>query len=116
MREFKCKTAESKITQEMLEFCQCSQPTIVRWVKEWQVDGEPLGFKRGGRWIVNVDRLNKFMRGAGDPRADTKGGPRPMPIRNEKRINCKHYDECLDTAARFNKEIPCSSCDKYEGK
>jgi hypothetical protein len=115
MKEFKCKTEESKITRDILEFCQCTHPTMVRWIKEWHVDGKPLGYKRGGRWVVNIKRLNRFMQGDGDHYCDIGRKPKPIPIRNEKKTNCKHYTECFDTATRFNKEIPCSSCDKYEG-
>lgn len=117
MKEFRSETEESKITQEMLDFCQCSHPTMVSWIKGWLVDNKPLGRKVAGRWRVNVAQLNKFMKGHGKPNPKARQyKPMSVPRSREKGKGCKFYDECLDTAAQFNTEMPCSSCDKYEKK
>ena len=107
---------ESKITQEMLDFCQCTHPTIVGYLKNWLVDGKPIGRKIGGRWLVNIALLNKFMKGHGKPAKVQKQTARKIVYDRSERRNCLHYSECLDTAAHFNTEMPCQICDKYKKK
>jgi hypothetical protein len=115
MKEFKADREEVKITKELLTFCQCAHPTLVSWIRDWLVDNKPLGRKVGGRWLVNVVQLNKFMKGQGRPNPKARQyKPQSVPQNRGKGKGCKFYDECLDTASRFNSNMPCGSCDKYE--
>ena len=53
---------------EVVEIAKTTRPTAINWLKNWEVDGLPLGVKRGGRWFAFPDRLIKFLQGHGTRR------------------------------------------------
>jgi hypothetical protein len=70
----------SKITPEVLDYAQCSKPTLISWLRSFRIitttnefgeeDGEihswPVGVRVGGRWIINLDLLDLLLRGEGE--------------------------------------------------
>lgn len=112
-KDFMPETEESYITQEMLAHAACSPPTLIKWIKEWEIDGKPIGFKRGGRWVVNIPRLNKFLRGHGKKKESKTAKPRLKRGRRDK-PECVHYPECLESASMADLAYVCpSGCPDY---
>lgn len=61
---------------EVVEIAKTTNVTARNWLKNWEVDGKPLGIKRGGRWYAFPDRLIKFLQGEGTRRKNgTKTNP-----------------------------------------
>lgn len=50
---------------EAMEVSGATRPTIITWIRNYTVDDKPLGYKRGGRWIVRTDQFISFLRGGG---------------------------------------------------
>ena len=59
-------------TTEVVQIAKTSRVTAVNWMKNWEVEGLPLGIKRGGRWFAFPDRLIKFLQGNGTRRKNGK--------------------------------------------
>lgn len=59
-------------TTEVVEIAKTTRVTAIHWMKNWEVDGLPLGVKRGGRWFAFPDRLVKFLQGRGSRRKNGK--------------------------------------------
>ena len=57
---------------EVVEIGKTTRPTAINWLKNWEVDGLPLGIKRGGRWMAHSGRLIKFLQGKGNRRPRDK--------------------------------------------
>jgi hypothetical protein len=53
---------------EVAEIAKTTRVTAINWMRNWEVDGQPLGMKRGGRWFAFPDRLIKFLQGNGSRR------------------------------------------------
>lgn len=64
-------------TTEVVEIAKTTKVTAINWLKNWEVDGQPLGIKRGGRWFAFPDRLIKFLQGQGKRRE--KNGEKTNP-------------------------------------
>ena len=57
---------------EAMEVSGATRPTIIAWIRNYSVDGKPLGYKRGGRWVVRTDQFVDFLRGGGERLSDGK--------------------------------------------
>lgn len=113
-KDFMPETEESYITQEMLAHAACSPPTLTKWIKEWEIDGKPIGFKRGGRWVVNIPRLNKFLRGQGKRKQEKSTPKKHFKKRGKDKIDCIHYQECLESASIADIDNVCQhDCQDY---
>jgi hypothetical protein len=53
-------------TTEAMVVSGATRPTIISWIRDYTVDGKPLGYKRGGRWVVRTDQFIEFLRGGGE--------------------------------------------------
>lgn len=53
---------------EVAEIAKTTRVTAINWLRNWEVDDQPLGIKRGGRWFAFPDRLIKFLQGQGSRR------------------------------------------------
>ena len=63
-------------TTEVVEIAKITRVTAINWMQNWEIDGQPLGIKRGGRWFAFPDRLIKFLQGNGKRR---KNGEKENP-------------------------------------
>jgi hypothetical protein len=59
-------------TTEVVEISKTTRVTAINWMRNWEVDGKPLGVKRGGRWYAFPDRLIKFLQGGGTRKKEKK--------------------------------------------
>lgn len=50
---------------EAMTVSGATRPTIISWIKNYSVDDKPLGYKRGGRWVVRTEQFVEFLRGGG---------------------------------------------------
>ena len=52
---------------DLREKCRCTDTTLVKWGKHYEVDGHPLGIKVGGEFRISPTLLRGFLQGRGLP-------------------------------------------------
>lgn len=53
---------------DAIKKAKVTRPTLINWIKNYTVEGNPLGIKVGGRWKVYPEALDKFLSGVREKR------------------------------------------------